>query len=211
MRLVLLLFTCATFSNGYKVLLIGTFNGKSHFLYIQAFANALLNRGHQVTLITSQSMNQTNLTNYTEVLIDPPFDIHSMCMLLITLYITMIKIYFFFLKVPQEMLLTLGDTSLFQFIPDMSRITNAMNAYAFENSNVQKLIHSTDQHFDIVINEEFFADSFLMFAHKFKAPIITICKSGTCDDLKKIEILQIRCIFSKVRLASQTQSINKWV
>lgn len=51
-----------------------------------------------------------------------------------------------------------------------------MNEYAFENSNVQKLIHSTNLHYDVVINEEFFADSFLMFAHKFKAPLITMCK-----------------------------------
>lgn len=51
-----------------------------------------------------------------------------------------------------------------------------MNQHAFENPNVQKLIHSTDLHYDVVINEEFFADSFLMFAHKFKAPIITICE-----------------------------------
>lgn len=60
----------------------------------------------------------------------------------------------------------------------MAPILNVMNAYALESPNVQKLIHSTDQHFDVIINEDFFGDSFLMFAHKFKAPTITICPFG---------------------------------
>lgn len=58
---------------------MGTFNGKSHFLYMQSFVKALLKRGHDVTFITSQSMSNLNLANYTEVLIDPPFDLHSLC------------------------------------------------------------------------------------------------------------------------------------
>lgn len=43
-------------------------------------------------------------------------------------------------------------------------------------SNVQKIIHSKDLHFDLIINEDMFHESWLMFAHKFNAPIITICK-----------------------------------
>lgn len=54
-----------------------------------------------------------------------------------------------------------------------------MNDYALNNVNVQKLIHSTDLHFDVFINEEFWADSFLLFAYKFKAPIVTICEFCT--------------------------------
>lgn len=80
------------------------------------------------------------------------------------------------ITVPQEALLTMGEQTPFSFISDMASFPNVMNAYAFENPNVQKLIHSTDLHFDVIINEEFFADSFLMFAHKFKAPIVTICE-----------------------------------
>lgn len=49
-------------------------NGKSHFLYTSTFVRVLLNRGHEVTYLTSTSisMNEPNLANYTEVLIDPP-------------------------------------------------------------------------------------------------------------------------------------------
>lgn len=49
--------------------------------------------------------------------------------------------------------------------------------YALTSENVHRFIHSLeDIQFDLVINEEFFHDSFLMFAHKFNAPLITISK-----------------------------------
>lgn len=48
-------------------------------------------------------------------------------------------------------------------------------------TNVQKIIHSKDLHFDLVINEDMFHESWLMFAHKFHAPIITICTYGYSD------------------------------
>lgn len=53
---------------------------------------------------------------------------------------------------------------------------NLSASYVMSHANVQKLIHRTDLHFDLVINQEVFHDSFLMFGHKFNAPIVTICK-----------------------------------
>lgn len=70
----------------------------------------------------------------------------------------------------------MGTNSKFTSIVQLHEFVHAMNTHAFENSNVQKLVHSTNLHFDVVINEEFFQDSFLMFSHKFKAPIVTLCK-----------------------------------
>lgn len=63
---------------GYNVLFLGIFNAKSHVLYMQSFIKAVLDRGHQVTFVTSQSLNHLNFTNYTEALIDPPFDFFSL-------------------------------------------------------------------------------------------------------------------------------------
>lgn len=57
---------------------MGPFNGKSHVLYCELFVKELLNRGHEVTFITNNSLMKFNLKNYTEVLIDPPFDINKM-------------------------------------------------------------------------------------------------------------------------------------
>lgn len=55
--------------NGYKVLFIAPGKAKSHFIFVSPFVRALLNRGHEVTYLTSNSLN-LNLKNYTEVLLD---------------------------------------------------------------------------------------------------------------------------------------------
>lgn len=46
--------------------------------------------------------------------------------------------------------------------------------HAFKDSNVQKFIHTKDLQFDLVISEQFAQESFLMFAHKYNCPIVTI-------------------------------------
>lgn len=48
--------------------------------------------------------------------------------------------------------------------------------HVLSSENVRNFVASNDHQFDIVINEEFFHDSFLMFGHKFNAPMVTICK-----------------------------------
>lgn len=78
--------------------------------------------------------------------------------------------------VPQDLILKKVTQSKFSGIDDLLSLSKVWNAYAFENPAVQKLIHSTDLHFDVVINEDFFSDSFLMFGHKFSAPTIAICE-----------------------------------
>lgn len=81
----------------------------------------------------------------------------------------------------------MADGTVFDGISDLKNFPRIWNPYAFENPNVQKFIHSTGLHFDLIINEEFFGDSFLMFAHKFKAPIVTICKFNRyCDNERNI-------------------------
>lgn len=142
--------------NGYKILFLAPFNGKSHFMYTSAFARKLLDRGHEVTYLTSISMNQPNLVNYTEVLIDPPQNMSAV--------------------VPPERFIQVASQSLFKSIDDMKYYPTIWNTYALENANVQKFIKTTGLHYDIIVVEEFFIESFYMFAHKHKAPIVTICK-----------------------------------
>jgi len=47
-----------------------------------------------------------------------------------------------------------------------------------QEGNVQKLVHSTDLHFDLVVIEASFNECFLGFAHKFQAPLVQICTYG---------------------------------
>lgn len=48
-------------------------NGKSHWDYMKNFINELLNRGNEVTCITTITMGEDQPQKYTEILIDPPF------------------------------------------------------------------------------------------------------------------------------------------
>lgn len=53
--------------------------------------------------------------------------------------------------------------------------------YGLRDANVQKLIHSKDLEFDLIINEQFFQECWLMFGYKFNAPVVTISTYGTSD------------------------------
>jgi glucuronosyltransferase len=54
------------------------------------------------------------------------------------------------------------------------RVGELTTAHALENIEVQKFIVRKGLKFDLIIAEQFFQEAFLMFAHKFKAPIVTI-------------------------------------
>lgn len=60
----------------HKVLVLVPLNGKSHWFYMQAFVKELIERGHEVTCVTSIAM-ESKPKNYTEILIDPPFDMQN--------------------------------------------------------------------------------------------------------------------------------------
>lgn len=47
-----------------------------------------------------------------------------------------------------------------------------------QQEEVQNLIHSNDQHFDLIITEAFNNDCVLGFAHKFKAPLVQVVTFG---------------------------------
>lgn len=61
-------------------------------------------------------------------------------------------------------------------------------AHALGTKNVQEFVRSKNMHFDLVIHEDVYMDSFLIFGHVFKAPVVSICKFS----LKKIE--KIPCL-----------------
>lgn len=62
---------------GYNILFLTPFNGKSHWILMETIIEALLDRQHHVTTITSFAWNGAKPANYTEILIDPPLDFES--------------------------------------------------------------------------------------------------------------------------------------
>lgn len=69
-----------------------------------------------------------------------------------------------------------SDQNDFETVHSYEMVSTLSSDFGLNSPNVQKFIHSTDLHFDLVIKEDFFHESWLMFAYKFDAPVITICK-----------------------------------
>lgn len=68
------------------------------------------------------------------------------------------------------------DQSDFDTLHLYEIVSTPTSEYGLKHPNVQRVIHSNDLHFDLVINEEFFHESWLMFGYKFNAPVVTICE-----------------------------------
>lgn len=66
-----------------------------------------------------------------------------------------------------------SETSGLQMLTELGVQTSD---HGLSSPNVRKFINSNDQHFDLIFNEQFFQESWLLFAHKFNAPIVSICE-----------------------------------
>lgn len=73
---LLILLNWINVGSGFNVLVLFPFIAKSHWLRFEYVIEELINRGHSVTAITSFKPQQ-RLRNYTEILIDPPYDVHT--------------------------------------------------------------------------------------------------------------------------------------
>lgn len=70
----------------------------------------------------------------------------------------------------------MGKYPILLSIPMFPAFMKMAADHALNSTSVKEFINRNDLQFDLVINEEVFHESWLMFGHKFKAPIITICK-----------------------------------
>lgn len=77
-RIFVLLCVFATVANGYKILFLAPMFGKSHWLFSESLVKALLQRGHEVTCVTSFGLSGTKPANYTEVLLEEKMDVDSL-------------------------------------------------------------------------------------------------------------------------------------
>lgn len=55
--------------------------------------------------------------------------------------------------------------------------------HALKDVKLKQLIESQEEHYDLVILEQFFHEAFLMFGHKFKCPVVTIGTMGYADNM----------------------------
>lgn len=65
----------------YNILLLAPFNGPSHWLFLSHFIRQLDSRGHAVTAITGIPLSGKISSNYSEILMDPAFNLEGACMI----------------------------------------------------------------------------------------------------------------------------------
>lgn len=177
-----------------NILVLVPMNGKSHMNYMEVFIRELINRGHEVTCITSVSISGTKPDSYTEVLIDPPFDINAFGKYknLSNIHrgntwkdILFETIWNFGKIKKKKKIFAVRKTRIYEstWMPTIFTLTilpyfGYLSAgHAFADENVQNFMRRKDLHFDLVIHEEVLGhESFLIFGHRFKAPVVSICE-----------------------------------
>uniref|UniRef100_A0A336LLS6 UDP-glucuronosyltransferase n=1 Tax=Culicoides sonorensis TaxID=179676 RepID=A0A336LLS6_CULSO len=170
--LILTLILCFLDSNtdAYKILVLFPFIAKSHWLLFEYLIEELLEHGHEVTAITSfkpdRGLTLNGHENYTEVLIEPPFDRKKM-----------VSLTSFYER---------KDHSHIESLLNIYNIGLATAKYGLESKNVQKMIKGHDASFDIIVTEQFMQESWLMFAYKYKVPVVALNTFGYSDAYDRI-------------------------
>ncbi|XP_037960919.1 UDP-glycosyltransferase UGT5-like [Teleopsis dalmanni] len=147
---------------GYNILFMGPFPAPSHWMWLEHFQRDLLKRGHHVTSVNNHPTKHPH-ANLTELILDPKFDIPY--------------------YLPKENIFKMRFSSDFENMQMWWHIGLLTSEHALNDAKVKALIASNDQKFDLVILEQFFHESFLMFAHKFNCPLVTIGTMGYADNM----------------------------
>ncbi|XP_011194876.2 UDP-glucosyltransferase 2 [Zeugodacus cucurbitae] len=146
----------------YRILLMGPFPAPSHWMWMEHFLKDLLQRGHQVTTLTNHPAKQAH-ANLTEIIIDPKLNIAE--------------------HRPRENIFKMHFTSDFENLQMYWHVGLLSSEHAFNDPKVKALIASQDLKFDLIVLEQFYHESFLMFAHKFKCPVVTLGTLGYTDNM----------------------------
>lgn len=97
----------------------------------------------------------------------------------------------FSFAVSQEELFKISGESPVSMLFKLPGIRKFAAEYAFESASVQKILQRNDLNFDLVINEEFFQESFSMFAYKYKAPLVTISKYNCKNKIIALQTISL--------------------
>ncbi|XP_062553450.1 UDP-glycosyltransferase UGT5-like isoform X2 [Armigeres subalbatus] len=142
-----------------RILAVFVFPGRSHWMMIDAILNGLLDRGHHITGIANYPLSRKH-ENYTELRVAPIYD-------------------FWKHSVKVESLFDLTEISVHRMLMDFMYSLGLETAqHGFTRENVQDFIRNDQSHFDLILAEQFYQEAYLMFAHKYKAPIVTVGTFG---------------------------------
>ena len=78
--------------------------------------------------------------------------------------------------VSSELLFNAPHSSDFQILYLYWKIGLGSTKHALNTNAVKEFIRNDNSKFDLILAEQFFQESLLMFSHKYQAPIVTICE-----------------------------------
>ncbi|XP_017482511.1 PREDICTED: UDP-glucuronosyltransferase 2B4-like isoform X2 [Rhagoletis zephyria] len=146
----------------YNILFMCPFPAPSHWMWMEHFSSELLRRGHNVTTLTNHPVKQPH-PNLTQIIIEPHFNI--------TYYYR------------KEDIFKMHFSSEFANLNVYWHVGLLSSEHALAQPAVKALIASKHLTFDLIVLEQFFHESFLMFAHKFKCPVVTLGTMGYADNM----------------------------
>ncbi|XP_043488518.1 UDP-glucosyltransferase 2-like [Polistes fuscatus] len=155
--LIIYLTVCLTFSQGYRMLGIFAFHGKSHFMMFEALMKGLAKKGHQVDVISAFPLKKP-VENYTDLVSIP-------------IKLTLVNnVSFDFMKInlremPVHAVSTMGGNELCEYL---------------NLPEIQKIIKDppTNPPYDVVISEIFGASCFAVFGNILNVPVIGVSSSA---------------------------------
>ncbi|XP_067012230.2 UDP-glucosyltransferase 2-like [Anabrus simplex] len=138
--------------DGARILGIIPMPGESDHIVLSSLMSELASRQHEVTVINYFPQKKP-IPNYTNIPIGVVLfdEIHGRTNILIPLIGRLMNLW---------------------------ELGSLISDKVLQHPNVQEVIHSKNQHFDLVILDAFIYEAFLGFAHRFKAPVILLCPFG---------------------------------
>ncbi|XP_036331653.1 UDP-glycosyltransferase UGT5-like [Rhagoletis pomonella] len=145
-------------ADGARILAAFVHPGKSHFQMHQTLISELIKHGHQVTVITAYTFESLKLgSNYTEVLIDPMFEIWK-----------------FANERSRTKSLYEMDMKPGSLMKMAEALGLASTEHALKQPKIQAIINAnqTEGVYDLLLSEQFRQDAFLALAHVYKIPVV---------------------------------------
>ncbi|KAK4879421.1 hypothetical protein RN001_007567 [Aquatica leii] len=145
--------TFVTYISAARILGIAPTPSHSHQSVLQQIWRELSLRGHELVVLTTDPINDSSLTNLTEI------DLHSVSY-----------------NIWNENILSVIDAwqqSVFKGIYVITQSTFKVAEMQFQHTEVQNLIKNETEHFDLVI-VEFLLPIYYAFAEHFKCPFIGV-------------------------------------
>ncbi|XP_055915994.1 UDP-glucosyltransferase 2-like [Eupeodes corollae] len=149
--------------NAYKILAAFVFPARSHYMMHTVLIKELLNRGHEVTFITTMPMGKNLGKHYTEVLI-PTYNYQKDVIGLFNI----------------KTIFELTTLTLKDFFRMMDLLGTRTTEFALQQPNVQEILHRNDTKnvYDLLIVEQFYQEAFLALALKYDIPTISSSTLG---------------------------------